>query len=176
MVVIPRVYGHGIFHCLEGSPNESNPLKSQALNNIVTADKFGILPLKSLALEKFSASVGALWNEPVFPEIAKAAMTLVPTHETTLQEMIAAIIFNHITRIIPAMMDTLNSFGSISSLILTKLILDKRIREPGVSQDLVPKLNTTHECRFCSEGFNVSLKDGEYQPGTFRCVACRTQH
>lgn len=66
----------------------------------IAADKFGIEPLKSLATQKFSRWATANWNSPIFPDVVHEVMTSVPSHESSLREIIVDVISTHITDLI----------------------------------------------------------------------------
>jgi hypothetical protein len=168
----------------EDMSNDMETSKAVALNNIrvfVAADKFGIDPLKSLATKKFSGWATANWNSSIFPETVEEAMTLIPFHETSPQEVIAGIISTHIFEFIeePAILHVLSSFGRLGSLVIVALVRDGRVKplnQWDVLQGIAQKLNSSRQCRHCSREFNVRMEGGECQSGIFRCAACHTRH
>jgi hypothetical protein len=83
------------------------------LEVFIAADKYGILPLKTLATLKFSRWANSNCSSPMFYEVVKKAMTSVPSHERTLREVIADIISRHVFDLIkdPEIVHNLDSFG-----------------------------------------------------------------
>lgn len=168
----------------ENQTDVTETLKTIALNHIrvfVAADKFGIDPLKYLATTEFSNWATTNWNSSTFPEVVEEVMVSVPSHELDLQEVIARVLSAHIFDLAqnPAMLDILNSFGSLGSLTITELIHKKQIRKPyetTVLDSLAQKLNSNSHCRHCSISLNVEMKNAEYQIGMFRCAVCHTRH
>jgi hypothetical protein len=77
----------------ENTEPESTELENQsAFKNIevfIAADKYGTIPLKALATSKFSRWANTSCGSPVFHEVIEKVMTSVPSHETTLREVIA---------------------------------------------------------------------------------------
>ncbi|KAJ5796815.1 BTB/POZ protein [Penicillium psychrosexuale] len=107
-------------------PESTEPENQSAFNNIevfIAADKYGIIPLKTLATSKFSRWANTSCGSPVFPEVIKKVMTSVPSHETTLCEVIADIFSRHIFDLIkdPEIVHTLDSFGYLGSLVIARL-------------------------------------------------------
>jgi hypothetical protein len=128
--------------------------------------------LKSLATEKFSRWATANWNSSIFPETVEEAMTLIPSHETRLQEVIAGIISAHIFEFIdePAIFNVLSSFRCLGSLVIVGLVRDGRVKplnERDVLQGLAQKLNSRRQCRHCSRELNVRMENGEYGAGYY---------
>ncbi|KAJ5617572.1 BTB/POZ protein [Penicillium hordei] len=167
----------------EDKSNDTEP-KEIPLNNIevfITADKFGIEPLKSLATQKFSRWATANWNSLVFPDVAHEVMNSVPSHESSLREIIVDVISTHITDLIerPEILHLLDSFGCLGSLTIANLVqngLVKHPKENDVFKIFTQKLISFAECRKCCTPFDVGLKFIEYETGVFRCASCGARH
>ncbi|CAI7667207.1 unnamed protein product [Penicillium viridicatum] len=81
----------------ENPTNEPEHGKATAYNNLSVyrvADKFGIFPLKELALYKFSAWFEDHYMSPSVPEVALQIMTSMP-HDSSLLGLLAAVISDH---------------------------------------------------------------------------------
>ncbi|KAK6819220.1 hypothetical protein RU639_008141 [Aspergillus parasiticus] len=168
----------------ENEPESTEPAHQAAFNNIevfIAADKYGIIPLKTLAASKFSRWVNENCSSPAFHKVIERVMMSVPPHESTLQEVIADFISRHIFEQTqdPEIVHILNSFGSLGSLIIAKLISNKLVKRPDEQSafaGLVQKINSSNRCRHCSKEFNVRFRNGEYLHGKFRCAGCSTRH
>ncbi|KAJ5964554.1 BTB/POZ protein [Penicillium vulpinum] len=171
------------------TPNPEDKMKDTedkkiALNNMevfISADKFGIIPLKSLATQNFSRWATANWNSPVFPGVVREVMTSVPSHELSRRESIVEVLSAHIFDLIesPEMLDVLNSFGCLGSLIIAALVRKGQVNHPNehdIFRGLVRNLNSRHKCRHCATSFNVRIEGGEYLKGVFRCASCNSRH
>ncbi|OKP13735.1 hypothetical protein PENSUB_578 [Penicillium subrubescens] len=164
---------------------ENTELRNQsAFTNIevfIAADKYGIIPLKTLATLKFSRWANTSCGSPVFDEVIEKVMTSVPSHEPTLQEVIADVFCRHILDLIedPEIVHTLDSFGYLGSLVIARLVgtgMVKRPNESDIFQGLVQKINSSRRCRHCLKDFNVSIKGAEYLYEVFRCASCNTRN
>jgi hypothetical protein len=108
-------------------------------------------------------------------------MMLIPTHETSLQEVIARVISAHVFDILdgPAILHVLSSFGCLASQVIVKLVRNGQVitmNESEVLQKLAQALHSRCHCRNCSVALNVRMESGEFQYGTFRCAACHTRN
>lgn len=168
----------------ENKPEISEPADQAAFNNIevfIAADKYGILPLKSLAAKKFSRWATANCSSPVFHKVVERVMTSVPSHETTLREVVADVISRHIFDLIevPEIVDIFDSFGCLGSLVIKRLVSNELVKRPNendIFQGLVQKINSSRRCRHCAKDFNVRLISGEYLDENFRCASCNTRN
>ncbi|KAB8225757.1 BTB/POZ protein [Aspergillus novoparasiticus] len=168
----------------EVEPNSTESVHQAAFNNIevfIAADKYGIIPLKTLAASKFSRWMNENCSSPAFHKVIERVMTSVPPHESIIQEAIADIISRHIFEQTqnPEIVHLLDSFGSLGSLIIAKLISNELVKRPdeeSVFAGLARRINSSHRCRHCSKEFNVRFRNGEYLHGMFRCAACSTRH
>jgi len=155
-----------------------------AFNNIevfIAADKYGILPLKTLATLKFTRWVNTNFSSPMFHQVVEKVMTSVPSHETIFRGVIADIISKHVFEFIndPEIVHILDSFGCLGSLVIARLVnndLVKRPNENDIFRELVQKINSARHCRHCLKDFNVRLKSGEYLDENFRCASCNTRN
>jgi hypothetical protein len=162
----------------EDKPGDAELMKQVALMNIrvfVTADKFGILPLKTLAMQKFSPWACLNWDSPIFPEIAEAVMAKVPAHEPGLRVILARTIAKHILELArkPAIMSLLNSFGSLSTLVIAGLIRDGRIQEErDPLEEFARRFHATRYCLECSAKLSVDPGNAEFHAKNFHCADC----
>ncbi|CAI7627463.1 unnamed protein product [Penicillium viridicatum] len=107
--------------------NDTESANNIGLNNVrvfITADKFGIVSLQSLATQKFSKWAAENWNSPVFPEVIQEVMESVPSYESSLQEVVVDIICTHIFNLIenPGIIAVLNSFECLGSQVIARLV------------------------------------------------------
>lgn len=168
----------------ETEPEIPEPANQSAFNNIkvfIAADKYAIIPLKTLATSKFSRWANTNYGSPVFHKVLEKVMTSVPPHETTLREVLADVLSRHIFDIMkdPEIVHILDSFGCLGSLVITKLVSNEMVKRPDESdifQGLVRKINSSRHCRHCSKDFNVRIKNGEYLDQGFRCASCNTRN
>lgn len=108
-------------------------------------------------------------------------MTSVPSHEATLCEVIADVLSRHIFDLIkdPQIVHSLDSFGYLGSLVITRLVntgMVKRPNESDIYQGLVQKINSSCRCRHCLREFNLRIKGANYLYGGFRCASCNTRN
>ncbi|KAE8369203.1 BTB/POZ protein [Aspergillus caelatus] len=168
----------------ENEPESPESANQAAFNNIevfIAADKYGIIPLKTLATSKFSQWANANVSSPKFHEVVEFVMTSVPSHESTLREVIADVISRHIFDQIqvPEIVQILDSFGCLGSLIIRKLISNELVRRPNeydIFGGLIQKINSARHCRHCLKDFNVKLIGREYFHEGFRCASCNTRN
>ncbi|KAJ5489171.1 BTB/POZ protein [Penicillium diatomitis] len=168
----------------ENKPEISEPANQAAFNNIevfIAADKYAILPLKTLATLKFSRWANTNCSSPMFHEVVQKVMTSVPPHESTLREVIADIISRHVFDLIkdPEIVHNLDSFGCLGSLVIARLVSNEMVKRPNeydVLRALVQKINSSRRCRHCAKDFNVRLISGEYLDENFRCASCNTRN
>lgn len=137
--------------------------------------------MKNLATSKFSRWANTNCGSPVFHEVVEKVMTSVPSHETTLREVIADVLSRHIFDFIedPEIVHILDSFGCLGSLVIARLISNEMVKRPNESdifQELVQKINSSRRCRHCSKDFNVRIRSGEYPHVGFRCASCNTRN
>lgn len=137
--------------------------------------------MKTLAAKKFSRWAAANCSSPVFYKVVERVMTSVPSHETTLREVVADVISRHIFDLIkvPEIVHILDSFGCLGSLVIARLVSNELVKRPNendIFQGLVQKINSSHRCRHCLKEFNVRLKSGEYLNENFRCASCNTRN
>lgn len=151
----------------------------------IAADKFEIEPLKSLATQKFSRWATANWNSPIFPDVVHEVMTSVPSHESSLREIIVDVISTHITdlierpEILHLLLHLLDSFGCLGSLTIASLVRNgqlKHAKENDAFEVFIQKLVSFEKCQKCFTPFNVRLKFREYEMGVFRCASCGARH
>lgn len=168
----------------EIEPEDTEPANQSAFNDIqvfIAADKYAIIPLKALATSKFSRWANANCGSPVFHKVVEKVMTSVPSHETTLREVIADVLSRHIFDLIkdPEIVHILDSFGCLGSLLIMRLVSNEMVKRPneyGIFQGLVQKINASRRCRHCLKDFNVRIKNGEYLDQGFRCASCNTRN
>lgn len=168
----------------ENKQEISEAANQVAFNNIevfIAADKYAVLPLKTLATLKFSRWANTNYSSPMFHEVVQKVMTSVPPHESALREVIADIITSHIFDLIeiPEIVRNLDSFGRLGSLVITRLISNEMVKRPNeydVLRALVQKINSSRRCRHCAKDFNVRLLSGEYLHENFRCASCNTRN
>jgi hypothetical protein len=168
----------------ENKPENTEPENQAAFNNVevfIAADKYGILPLKTLAAKKFSRWATANCISPVFHKVVERVMTSAPSHETTLREVVANVISKHIFDLIevPEIVHIFDSFGCLGSLVIKRLVSNELVRRPNendIFQGLVQKINSSRRCRHCAKDFNVRLISGEYLDENFRCASCNTRN
>ncbi|KAL1850834.1 hypothetical protein Plec18167_002574 [Paecilomyces lecythidis] len=176
-------------------PDSNNPEDSSedvdhrrfiAYNNIrvyVTADKFGIVPLRSLAGEKFASWANSNWNCAAFSDIVQEVMTYVPPHDTYLRDVVIDTISKNIISLVRegTILPLMDTNGKLGSAVIAKLVGNGRIKaseeEQATTLDrLASKLTGRRSCRHCSATLNVRMERGEYEYGTFRCATCSTRH
>lgn len=142
----------------------------------ITADKFGIVSLQSLATQKFSKWAAENWKSPVFPEVIQEVMESVPSYESSLQEVVVDIIYTHIVNLIenPGIIEVLNSFGCLGSQVIARLVRNRWLGHPdeNIFEGLAKNIGSHHYCRSCSRPFYVRIEGGEFNEGMFRCTDC----
>lgn len=85
-----------------------------------------------------------------------------PPYKITLQEILADIFSRHIFNLMkdPEIIYILDSFGSLGSLVISKLISNKIVKRPDESnifQDLVRKINSSYHYRYYLKDLNVRI-------------------
>ncbi|KOS48738.1 hypothetical protein ACN38_g215 [Penicillium nordicum] len=164
--------------------NDTESTKNISLNNMrvfITADKFGIDSLQSLATQKFSQWATKNWNSPVFPEVIQEVMASVPSYKSSLQEIIVDIIGTHVFDLIenPGIIEVLNSFGCLGSQVIARSIRNGQLRHPNednIFKEFTQKISSCRSCRQCARPFNVRIERGGYLICIFRCSICNTRH
>ncbi|OJJ42308.1 hypothetical protein ASPZODRAFT_125791, partial [Penicilliopsis zonata CBS 506.65] len=148
----------------------------------IAADKFGILPLKTLAADKFSEWAASNWQSPVFAEVVADVMTLIPPHDTGLRDIVARTIAENTYQLMrqDEILRLLERFGGLGMSVLATLASRGMVKlanemELGVLSSMAEKLTNSPECWLCQTKFNVLMKSGEYEMGTFRCLHCKEQ-
>jgi hypothetical protein len=143
---------------------ELDSQKATAYNNLfvyLAADKFGILPLKQIALRKLSTWIMDHYMTSSFPEIALQIMESMPPHETSLLDLLAKVISENLYDLVANndILELLRECGQIGSLIIARMV------EKGTI------VYEYADCRECGVYFNRSLGDS----GTDRCDNCEAQ-
>ncbi|KAJ5412946.1 BTB/POZ protein [Penicillium sp. CMV-2018d] len=164
--------------------NDTESAKNIALNNMrvfITADKFGIVSLQSLATQKFSKWAAENWKSPVFPEVIQEVMESVPSYESSLQEVVVDIIYTHIVNLIEdtGIIEVLNSFGCLGSQVIARLVRNGWLRHPGeynIFEGLAKNIGSRHSCRNCSRLFNARIERGKFIKGMLCCAACGVRY
>ncbi|OQD64155.1 hypothetical protein PENPOL_c008G09793 [Penicillium polonicum] len=134
--------------------NDTESAKNIGLNNVrvfITADKFGIVSLQSLATQKFSKWAAENWKSPVFSEVIQEVMESVPSYESSLQEVVVDIIYTHIVNLIenPGIIEVLNSFGCLGSQVIARLVRNRWLGHPdeNIFEGLAKNIGSHHYCR-----------------------------
>ncbi|CAI7631447.1 unnamed protein product [Penicillium discolor] len=115
----------------ENRTKESEHIKTTAYNNFsvyLAADKFGILPLKELALSKLSAWIRDHYMTPWFPKIALEIMTSMP-HDSSLLGLLVDVISNHVYTLgnNNEILELLKDHGQLGSLIISRIVKRARV-------------------------------------------------
>jgi hypothetical protein len=115
----------------DASTDLENP-KEIALNNVgvfVAADKFGISSLTSLATHKFRQHLDARWKSPLFSQIIRESIELLPAHEHDLEEVMAEVISEHLLDLVKhrGNLCLLDSFGT---RVILRLVSSGSIKRP----------------------------------------------
>ncbi|CAI7569517.1 unnamed protein product [Penicillium palitans] len=102
--------------------NEPEHRKTTAYSNFsvyLAADKFGIFPLKELALTKLSAWIRDSYRTPSFPKIVLEIMTSMP-HDSILLGLLSGVISDHLYTLGSnnEILELLKDHGQLGSLII----------------------------------------------------------
>ncbi|KAJ5968556.1 hypothetical protein N7501_004804 [Penicillium viridicatum] len=154
----------------ENPTNEPQHRKTTAYNNLsvyLVADKFGIFPLKELALYKLSAWLEDHYMSPSVPEVFFHIMTSMP-HDPSLLGLLAAVISGHLYELgcKNKIIELLKDHGQLGSLIIS------RIAKKGMV------IYRQVLCQGCEVLVNVTMEAaGEFpHMGLFRCENCQARH
>ena len=109
----------------ESPTNEPEHGKTTAYNNLSVyrvADKFGIFPLKELALYKLSAWFNDHYMSPSVPEVALQIMTSMP-QDSSLLGLLAAVISDHFYELgrKKEIIELLEDHGQLGFLIISRI-------------------------------------------------------
>ncbi|CRL18828.1 BTB/POZ fold [Penicillium camemberti] len=104
--------------------NEPEHRKTTAYSNFsvyLAADKFGIFPLKELALTKLSAWIRGYYRTPSFPKIVLEIMTSMP-HDSILLGLLSDVISDYLYTLGSnnEILEFLKDHGQLGSLIISK--------------------------------------------------------
>ncbi|KAK2827853.1 hypothetical protein FQN49_007277 [Arthroderma sp. PD_2] len=164
----------------DGSAN-SETIAVVASNNVlvyIAADKFGIIPLKSLAAERFTRWVDANWESGPFLGIVEEVMTLVPPHDSVIRNILADAISKNLRRLVSqgAILPLIETFGSLGSAVIARLVETDRVMGRKEEQftiltEIAQKFDLI--CKHCGRTFNAGMEIGEYQYGRIQCAVCR---
>ncbi|GAD98475.1 conserved hypothetical protein [Paecilomyces variotii No. 5] len=167
----------------ESSEDYSSDIERKRIiahNNIlvyVTADKFGIVPLRYLAGKKFASWANSNWGCDAFYDIVQVVMTSSPPHDNYLRDVVVDVISENIISLVRlgSILPLMDAHGTLGSAVMAKLVGNGRIKASKEEQAdtldrLAAKLSGC-SCRHCHKPLNVKMERGEYQYAQFRCAS-----
>lgn len=186
----------------QGIPGEQSAdtgkQRAIAFNNLdvyIAADKFDIIPLKTLAAKRMALWMKVQWQSAAFLDMVQRVMESVPPHDLDLRNIVAKIISENIHALVQQteLYPLLEAFGGVGSSIIANLLEQNLIKRPdddkkqeqanaqqqqqintlqvlvNSAEALAQKLETIPRCTNCSKWFNVKVACWELKVGSFHC-------